>query len=378
MDRDLLFVFGTRPEAIKLCPLIRRMRRCGSFRTLVCVTGQHRELLADALGVFDVRPDFDLGVMRPAQGLTACASRILSGLDGVIRQTNPAWVVVQGDTTSTFCGALAGFYAGAPVAHVEAGLRTGDMHRPFPEEMHRVVVSRLASLHFAATQTAVERLRDEGVPASRIRLTGNTGVDALLEVVAGLESGVIAAQAWPWLDPRRRLIVATAHRRESFGPAMSQIGAGLRRLAQRPDVQLVCLTHPNPQAREVLRAALRGTPAQLLEPLGYAAFVDLLRRAHFVVTDSGGIQEEAPSLGKPVLVLRDVTERPEAIRPGTAQLVGCSAERLLAAANLLLDDPEEYERRSRVRPLFGDGHACRRIEEALLQMQRRTASMVAG
>ena len=378
MDRGILFVLGTRPEAIKLCPLIRRMRRTGSFPVYVCVTGQHRELLDDALAVFGVRPDVDLAVMRPGQGLTACSARILAGLAPVIERTRPRWVAVQGDTTSTLCGALAGFYAGVPVAHIEAGLRTGDLRRPFPEEMHRVVTARLAAMHFAATQRAVDALRAEGVAASRIRLTGNTGIDALLEVAGALESGALAPRLWPWLDPRRRLVVATAHRRESFGSGLTQIGLGLRRLAERPDVQLVCLPHPNPEARRTLLRELRGTPAVLLDPLDYTAFVDLLRRSYFVVTDSGGIQEEAPSLGRPVLVLREATERTEGLDAGAARLVGCSARRLLAEAARLLEDPAEYARRSRVRHAYGDGQAARRIEEALLHAEGRAALAVVG
>jgi UDP-N-acetylglucosamine 2-epimerase len=354
MTPGILFVFGTRPEAIKLCPLIRHLRRTGSFRTLVCTTGQHRELFTDALRVFDVTPDFDLAVMRSKQSLIGCASRILAGLEQVIRKTAPQWVVVQGDTTSTLCGGLAGFYSRIPVAHVEAGLRTGDMHLPFPEEMHRVVATSLASAHFAATTAAAQALEAEGVSRNRIEVTGNTGIDALLEVKSRLERGEIQGPDWSWLDPRRRLVVATAHRRESFGLGIDQIAQGLRRLAERPDVQLVCLPHPNPAARRALVEQLRQSPARLLEPLAYASFVDLLRRAHFVVSDSGGIQEEAPALGVPVLVLREVTERPEAVESGSALLVGSSAERLLDAAGRLLEDQAEYERRSRVRLLYGD------------------------
>jgi len=366
-----LFIFGTRPEAIKLCPLIRRFRSSRALDAVVCTTGQHRELLSDALGVFDVGPDYDLGVMRPGQSLIGCASKILAGLEGVLRQVQPDWVVVQGDTTSTLCGALAGFYALTPVAHVEAGLRTGDLRRPFPEEMHRVVSTTLAAAHFAATKRAAAALRAEGVGARRIHITGNTGIDALLDVKARLESGEIPPPRWPWLDPSRKLVVATAHRRESFGQGFDFISQGLRRLAARPDVQLVCLLHPNPSAREALAAELGHTKAQLLDPLDYPSFVDLMRRAHFVVTDSGGIQEEAPALGAPVLVLRDVTERPEAVEAGAAVLVGRSPDRLMAAARALLDDPAEHQRRSRVRLLYGDGAACRRIEAGLLRMSAR-------
>ena len=371
MTPGILFVFGTRPEAIKLCPLIRHVRATGAFRAIVCTTGQHRELLQSALRVFDVDADYDLAVMRSGQSLIGCASRILAGLERVIASVRPQWITVQGDTTSTLCGALAGFYAGIPIAHVEAGLRTGDLQRPFPEEMHRTVATKLAAAHFAATQGAAEALLAEGVSRARVEITGNSGIDALLDVRKRLDRGEIRASQWSWIDPRRKLVLATAHRRESFGQGFELISQGLHRLAARPDVQLVCLPHPNPSARRALLAELGTSRARLLEPLDYASFVDLMRRAHFVVTDSGGIQEEAPALGVPVLVLRDVTERPEAVEAGAAVLVGCSPTRLLEAAGRLLEDPQEYERRSRVRLLYGDGKASRRIEAGLLRIGGR-------
>lgn len=371
MTPRVLFVFGTRPEAIKLCPLIRRFRHSRVFEPVVCTTGQHRELLSDALGVFEVEPDFDLAVMQPGQSLIGCASRILSGLESVLQQVRPDWVIVQGDTTSTLCGAMAGFYSFTPVAHLEAGLRTGDLRSPFPEEMHRVVTTRLAAAHFAATPSAAEALRAEGVSPQRIQVTGNTGIDALLDVKARLESAEITPRRWPWLDPGRKLVVATAHRRESFGQGFDAISQGLRRLSQRPDVQIACLLHPNPSAREALAEALADSRAVLLDPLDYASFVDLMRRAHFLVSDSGGIQEEAPALGTPVLVLRDVTERTEAVDAGAAQLVGSSPDRLMEAAGLLLDSPSERQRRSRVRLLYGDGNACLRVEDGLLRIGGR-------
>lgn len=320
---------------------------------------------------FNVEADADLAVMRSGQSLTACASRILAGLEAVIHNSRPQWIVVQGDTTSTICGALAGFYAGIPVAHVEAGLRTGDIRRPFPEEMHRVLTTRMASAHFAATAAASDALTAEGVSPSRIEVTGNTGTDALLAVKAGLERGTVRGLDCSWIDPDRKLVTATAHRRESFGPGFDRISHGLRRLAERPGVQLVCLPHPNPSARRALMAELEGSSARVLEQLPYAEFVDLLRRSYFVVTDSGGIQEEAPALGVPTLVLRDVTERTEAVEAGSAVLVGSSTSRLLAEAETLLGDPAEYRRRSQVRLLYGDGKACGRIESGLQRIGGR-------
>jgi UDP-N-acetylglucosamine 2-epimerase (non-hydrolysing) len=320
--------------------------------------------------------------MRPGQSLTACAGRILAGLEDVLREARPEAVVVQGDTTSTFCGALASFYFGIPVAHVEAGLRTGDLARPFPEEANRVLVSRLARWHFAATPAAAANLEVEGAPLDRIFVTGNTGIDALLAVRAKLAAGSIRPRRRIAVPPGRRLIVVTAHRRESAGEGMREVARAVRTLAGREDVHVVCVLHPNPQSGGAMRLELAGARnVSLAEASDYASFVDLMTRSDILLTDSGGIQEEAPSLGKPVLVLRETTERQEAVEAGTAVLTGLSAERIVAAAARLLDDPIEYRRRSCLKNPYGDGRACEQIMAILrreLQGLWMTAAAAAG
>jgi UDP-N-acetylglucosamine 2-epimerase (non-hydrolysing) len=365
--KKILFVFGTRPEAIKLAPVIERLRdQPGRFLTRVCATAQHRSLLDQVLEAFSIRPDFDLNLMRPDQTLADSTSRVLSALDAVIAAEAPDFVLVQGDTTTAFCGALAAFYRGARVGHVEAGLRTGDMRQPFPEEMNRVLVSRLAALHFAPTKGSARNLLLEGVAETSIAVTGNTGIDAVLEVSAALESGALSAPRFPALDPCKKLILVTAHRRESFGEGFERICEALGRLAGRPDAEIVYPVHPNPNVQDPVSRLLGGRAGvHLIEPLDYVAFVALMRRAHFLLTDSGGIQEEAPSLGKPVLVMRDKTERPEAVEAGTARLVGTDPARIVAESALLLEDTQEYARRSRIHNPYGDGHAAERIREIL-------------
>ena len=363
----ILVVFGTRPEAIKLAPVIRRFQadpqQCA---VRVVVTAQHRGLLDQALEAFSIVPDHDLNVMQPGQTLFASTSRILAALEPVFAMERPDFVLVQGDTTTTLCGALGAFYAGVPVGHVEAGLRTGDFAQPFPEEMNRVVASRLAALHFAPTPRAAENLRGEGVAEDRIIVTGNTGIDAVLETRHALEQGRLRAEGLPELDPRKKLILVTAHRRESFGPGFAEICAALARLAARPDVEIVYPVHPNPNVREVVFRELgQLASVRLSEPLAYVPFVELMRRAHLLLTDSGGIQEEAPSLGKPVLVMRDKTERPEAVTAGTARLTGTDPQKIVAEAEILLDDAAEYSRRSHIHNPYGDGHASRRIQAAI-------------
>ena len=362
----VLFVLGTRPEAIKLCPLIRLMHDQNRLRVRVCVTGQHRQMLDQVLRVFGVRPDHDLDVMRPGQTLADTTARILSALDAVLATEQPDLVVVQGDTTTTLCGALAAFYARVAVAHVEAGLRTGNMHAPWPEEGNRVLTSRLTAVHFAPTEQARQNLLAEGVPESSIIVTGNTGIDAVIEVDGMLERGDVRAQTLSGIDASRKLILVTAHRRESFGPGFERICLALQQLGARPDVQVVYPVHPNPQVRETVAARLSGQPGILLtDPLDYVEFVALMRRAYLLLTDSGGVQEEAPSLGKPVLVLRSTTERPEAVAAGTASLVGNDPVQIVEAASALLDNPVEYTRRSRIHNPYGDGHASRRIADHL-------------
>jgi UDP-N-acetylglucosamine 2-epimerase (non-hydrolysing) len=362
-----LFVLGTRPEAIKLCPLILRLKANPDFWVRVCVTGQHREMLDQVLSVFQVRPDHDLNLMTPGQTLFQSTSRILAALEPVFKEVDPGVVVVQGDTTTTLCASLAAFYHGASIAHVEAGLRTGDLRQPFPEEMNRVLTGRLTSIHFAATEWAAENLRGEGVDAGRIFVTGNTGIDAVLWVRDRLEDGALTSAAVPGLDAHKKLIVVTAHRRESFGAGFERICKALAALARRPDVQLVYPVHPNPNVQNPVNKWLRGQPNVLLiPPLDYVPFVDLMRRAYILITDSGGIQEEGPSLGKPVLVLREKTERPEAVQAGTVRLVGTEENRIVEEAARLLEDREAHDAMAAVHNPYGDGHACERIEQQLL------------
>jgi len=371
----VLFVFGTRPEAIKLCPVIRELRNRKQFSASVCVTAQHREMLDQVLEAFDVRPDHDLNLMTPGQSLFDSTSRIVSALDPVMRREEPGIVLVQGDTTTTFCAALAAFYHRVPVGHVEAGLRTGDIYQPFPEEMNRLLTSRLASLHFAATEWAAGNLRREDITADSIFVTGNTGIDAVLQIAGRLERGELHGLDWPPADRAEKLIVVTAHRRESFGEGILNLCQALRRLAARPDVRIVYPVHPNPNVREPVEKHLAGVDRiRLIEPLSYVGFVDLMRRATILLTDSGGVQEEGPSLGKPILVLRDKTERPEAVEAGTVKLVGTDAERIVAAATELLDDGGLRERMSRVHNPYGDGLASGRIADIILSFQRKNNS----
>jgi UDP-N-acetylglucosamine 2-epimerase (non-hydrolysing) len=361
--KRILFIFGTRPEAIKLAPVIRRIRESHpALQALVCVTAQHRAMLDQVLDCFELLPDFDLNLMTPGQTLAQTTSRVLAALDPILAAENFDMAVVQGDTTTTLAGAMAAFYRGIPVAHVEAGLRTGDMAHPFPEEMNRVVTSRLVALHFAPTDGSRQNLLAEAVPATSIFVTGNTGIDAVLFVAHALEQGAISVQPWGWLNPARKLIVVTAHRRESFGDGIDRICAALATLAAREDVQIVYPVHRNPNVLGPVTRQL-GSLANvvLIEPLDYPSFVDLMRRAHIILTDSGGIQEEAPSLGKPVLVMRDCTERPEAVAAGTVKLVGSGCAKIVSEAARLLDDPAEYARMSRIHNPYGDGHSSQRI-----------------
>lgn len=367
MATKVLFVFGTRPEAIKLCPVILYLRRHPNrFIPRVCATAQHRHLLDQVLEAFGVRPDYDLDLMRPGQSLFQSTSRILRGLEPVLEAEKPGLVIVQGDTTTTFCGALAAFYCRVPVAHVEAGLRTRDPYEPFPEEINRVLTTHLASLHFAATEQAAANLRAEGVAGERIYLTGNPGIDAALYVSEALENGRLTAPDWPFLDSSKKLILVTAHRRESFGEGFERICTALAELANHPRLQLVYPVHPNPNVQEPVRRRLAGLENLfLIEPLDYVAFVDLMRRSDLLLTDSGGIQEEGPSLGKPVLVMRNKTERPEAVEAGTARLVGTDPGRIVGETLRLLEDQAEYERMSRVHNPYGDGRASARIADAI-------------
>jgi UDP-N-acetylglucosamine 2-epimerase (non-hydrolysing) len=335
------------------------------------VTGQHRGLLDQVLDVFSIRPDHDLNVMQAGQSLHGVTARIVSALEPILADERPDWVLVHGDTTTTLCGSLAAFYSHIPVGHVEAGLRTFDLQAPFPEEMNRVVVGRLASLHFAPTASAAANLRAEGVPSENIHVTGNTGIDAVLEIQDGLELGRLRAAGLPELNSSRKLIAVTGHRRESFGDGFERICAALARLADRDDVEIVYAVHPNPNVTEPVRRILgMRSNVHLIDPLPYVPFVELMRRAHILLTDSGGIQEEAPSLGKPVLVMREKTERPEAVEAGTARLVGTDADRIVQECEILLEDSLEYARRAHIHNPYGDGQAALRIRDVLAQSSR--------
>ena len=357
----VLFIFGTRPEAIKLCPLVLYLREHTRFEVRVCASGQHRQMLDQVMEVFRVKPDYDLDQMLPGQTLFQSTSRILRALEPVFRAEEPDFVLVQGDTTSTLCGALAAFYANVPVGHVEAGLRTGDLRQPFPEEMNRVLTGRLAALHFAATPWAAENLKREGICDQHIEVTGNTGIDAVLHVRDRLEREGFAGE-WRFLRSDRKLILVTAHRRESFGSGFERICRALATLASRPDVQVVYPVHPNPNVQDPVNQFLKGHPnVVLMEPLSYVPFVDLMRRAYLLITDSGGVQEEGPSLGKPILVLREKTERPEAVEAGTVRLVGTDESRIVSEATRLIENAGEYEKMARTHNPYGDGAACARI-----------------
>jgi len=377
MPVRVLFLFGTRPEAIKLCPVVLHLRsQPERFDVRVCVTAQHRSMLDQVLGAFGVTPDYDLNLMLPGQTLFQSTSRMMAALEPVLLGVDgwkPEVAMVQGDTTTTFCGALAAFYARVPVGHIEAGLRTGDLTQPFPEELNRVLTGRMADLHFAATSWAAENLRKEGVANERIWVTGNTGIDAVLHVKAGLEEGRLQSGVdWSHLDPAKKLILVTAHRRESFGAGFERICQALGDIAERPDVEIVYPVHPNPNVMETVNRILLGRAnVHLIAPLDYVPFIDLMRRAYLLITDSGGVQEEGPSLGKPILVLREKTERPEAVAAGTVKLVGTDREKIVAEANLVLNSAKMRESMAVVHNPYGDGHASERISAATLSFFRK-------
>ena len=364
----VMVLFGTRPEAIKLAPVIRELaRHAERLETRVVVTAQHRQMLDQVLALFHLHPDHDLDVMRPGQDLFDVTARVLTGLKGILEQDQPDLLLVQGDTTSVFVGALAAFYSRAAVGHVEAGLRTHDKFSPFPEEMNRKLATALADLHFAPTETARRHLAAEGVPAGSIFVTGNTVIDALLATVR--PDYRFDHPALSCLDPARRLVLVTAHRRESFGQPFRNVCLGLARLAAAfEDLQIVYPVHMNPNILGPARELLGDVPRVLLvEPLEYEPFVQLMNRSTLVLTDSGGIQEEAPSLGKPVLVMRDNTERPEAVEAGTVRLVGTDPDRIVSEASRLLTDPAAYQAMARAVNPYGDGHASERIVERVLE-----------
>jgi len=360
----VLVVFGTRPEAIKLAPVVRALRaRASHYQARVCVTGQHREMLDQVLAVFGIRSHHDLNVMQKEQSLEDITSRVLTGMRGVLAAERPDMVVVQGDTTTTFAASLAAYYADVPVAHVEAGLRTGEKRSPFPEEINRVLTTHLADLHFPPTRRAEQNLLREGIDRSRSVVTGNSVIDALLYVRSMVERRVASyRQLFPQVDFSRRVILVTGHRRESFGQGFRSICRAIRKIALTEEVEIVYPVHLNPNVQRPVRQILGGMPnVHLMEPLEYRPFVFLMDASSFILTDSGGVQEEAPSLGKPVLVMRDHTERPEGVTAGTVRLVGNGEESIVREVRRLLHDRALYRRMSRAHNPYGDGKASGRI-----------------
>ncbi|KRG69380.1 UDP-N-acetylglucosamine 2-epimerase [Stenotrophomonas terrae] len=368
--KKVMVVFGTRPEAIKMAPLVTALKKRPELETIVAVTAQHRQMLDQVLELFEITPDEDLNVMQPGQTLSGLTSRIVQGMQQVIAKHAPDIVLVHGDTTTTFATSLAAFYQRTVIGHVEAGLRTGDLYSPWPEEANRKLTGVLANLHFAPTQRSVDNLLAENVPADSIHVTGNTVIDALLAVVEkinnnpGLEAELSAR--FPFLDPSKRLILVTGHRRENFGDGFEQICRALKEIAARGDTQIIYPVHLNPNVQEPVKRILADQPAvHLIDPQEYLPFVYLMSRSHIIVTDSGGIQEEAPSLGKPVLVMRDTTERPEAVSAGTVKLVGTDANRIVNEVKELLDNPAAYRQMSKAHNPYGDGFSSNNISEMI-------------
>ncbi len=367
---NILVTFGTRPEAIKLFPVIHALKRERDFNVTVCVTAQHREMLDQVLDIADIEPDLDLDIMRPNQTLPEMTSRIIRGFDEVLAEVGPDRVMVQGDTTTAMAAALSAFYRKIPVDHVEAGLRSGDIYSPWPEEVNRKVVGSIASLHFAPTVRAAESLIRENVPPERIFVTGNTVIDALLQTKQRIERRADLPNhvynELPDEGDSRRIILVTAHRRENFDGGMERIAAALLKIVEREDTIAIFPVHPNPNVMGPMRMMLGNHPRiRLLPPQDYVPFVHLLSRSHLVLTDSGGVQEEAPALGKPVLVMRDTTERPEGVEAGTALLVGTDPSLIAGEALRLLQDRQHYLRMSKAHNPFGDGRASERIIDVL-------------
>jgi UDP-N-acetylglucosamine 2-epimerase (non-hydrolysing) len=362
----LLIVFGTRPEAIKMAPIVKTLRDSPLLQVKVCVTAQHRQMLDQVLHLFGIEPDFDLDLMRPGQTLTQLTCNILNGMDEVFAKFTPDWVLVHGDTTTTMATSLAAYYRQVGVAHVEAGLRTYNLFSPWPEEANRQLTGRLAGLHFAPTEASRQNLLREGVDPTTIHVTGNTVIDALLGVSGKLATDDLLvaklAERFPFLDASKRMVLVTGHRRENFGEGFESICQALREIASVPGVQVVYPVHLNPQVQEPVRRILGAlADVHLIEPQDYLPFVFLMGRSYIILTDSGGIQEEAPSLGKPVLVMRDTTERPEAVTAGTVVLVGTDTRRIVTETLRLLNDADAYRKMSFAHNPYGDGSACERI-----------------
>lgn len=366
----ILVTFGTRPEAIKMFPVVFALRETGQFDVRVAVTAQHREMLDSVLSMAGIEPDIDLDLMQPGQSLDALSARIVTRFGEALDAMRPDRVLVHGDTLTTMMATLACYFRRIPVGHVEAGLRSGDIYSPWPEEVNRKVTGAVADLHFAPTETAAAALRGENVPAHAIHITGNTVIDALMFAQGRVAVDPSLAPVVGPLQARfagKRIVAVTAHRRENFGAGMQEIAAALNTIAAREDVAIIYPLHPNPNVADVMRPALAGRDnIALIEPLDYLDFVAMMAACDIVLTDSGGIQEEAPSLGKPVLVMRDTTERPEGVVAGTARLVGAQAERIVAETTRLLDSSAAYQAMARAHNPYGDGTASRKIAELLV------------
>ena len=365
MKKKLLFIFGTRPEAIKMAPLIKAFQKESAFDTKVCITAQHREMLDQVLVFFDIKADYDLNVMKPNQNLYTLTATIITELKAVLENCRPDYIFVHGDTTTTMAASIAGFYAGAKVCHIEAGLRTFNKYAPFPEEINRKVTGTIADFHFAPTQQAKQNLLREGVDDKKILVTGNTVIDALLESskrVVNLQNKEIDTLK-DVVDCTKKIILVTGHRRENQGEGFIHICQALKKIAlQNPEAQIVYPVHLNPNVKEPVYRILSGIEnVKLITPLSYPAFVWLMNRSYLIITDSGGVQEEAPSLGKPVLVMRDTTERPEAVNAGTVILVGAYEQKIVNECEQLLNDREKYSKMSALHNPYGDGRACERI-----------------
>lgn len=369
--KKLMIAFGTRPEALKCFPVAQAALARTDLATEICVTAQHREMVDQVVGLTGLPVHHDLNVMRPGQSLFDVTTRVLQGMEDVLERAKPDAVVVQGDTTTAMVAALAAFYKRIPVAHVEAGLRSHDIYSPFPEELNRKVVGNLAAWHFAPTELARANLLAEGVNPNRVFVTGNTVIDTLLHfsqlIDTDKQRGSELAGHFPFLDAKKRLILVTGHRRENFDGGIHRICSALKQLAARTDVQIVYPVHPNPNVRSVVSSELGGVAGvHLIDPQDYLPFLYLMKQSHLILTDSGGVQEEAPSLGKPVLVMRENTERPEGVEAGAARLVGTDIDKILSNANRLLDDDADYRSMAERHNPYGDGHAGIRIVEELL------------
>lgn len=367
----ILIVFGTRPEAIKMAPVVRALANAEGIEAKVCVTAQHRQMLDQVLDLFKIKPDFDLDLMKPGQDLTDITINVLLGIRMVLRQWRPDWVLVHGDTTTTLATSLAAYYEKIPVGHVEAGLRTGNIYSPWPEEMNRRIAGAISATHFSPTEAAKANLIIEGVEERNVTVTGNTVIDALLDITQRVRTDETLrselARRFHFLDQSKKLILVTGHRRENFGDGFLNICAALAEISNRDDVQIVYPVHLNPNVQEPVNRLLGSIPRiHLIEPLDYLPFVFIMDRSYLILTDSGGIQEEAPSLGKPVLVMRDTTERPEAVKAGTVKLVGTNKQSIIAETIRLLDDEVDYQRMSHSHNPYGDGKAATRIANFLL------------